>query len=149
MEEIGQVVEIRGRLALVSTEAKGACHSCSARGVCHLGEGKTMVAEAWNPLGAQVGDMVRIQLSSRSVLAAAFLLYIVPLLVFLAGLMLGRVLTHNQIWAVLLGLLLMAASYAGIRALDGRIRRAGKLRPEISEIVTQGSGRTSPQPKNP
>ena len=66
MEEIGQVVEIRGRLALVSTEAKDACHSCSARGVCHLGEGKTMVAEAWNPLGAQVGDMVRIQLSSRS-----------------------------------------------------------------------------------
>jgi len=139
MEETGTVVEIRDRVALVSTTAKGVCHSCSARGVCHLGGEKTMVAETWNPLGARVGDVVRIRLSSRSVLGAAFLLYLVPLLVFLGGLILGQSLTHSQIWAVVIGLLFMAGAYAGIRILDRRLSGVQKFRPEIVEIVTRAS----------
>jgi sigma-E factor negative regulatory protein RseC len=104
-----------------------------------------MVAEARNPLSAQVGDVVRIRLSSRAVLQAALLLYLVPLLVFLGGLLLGQVLTHSQIWAVLLGFLFMAGSYTGIRALDRRSGRAVRFRPEIFEIVAQASRKTSSQ----
>jgi sigma-E factor negative regulatory protein RseC len=144
MEETGTVTEIRDRVALVSTGAKGACHSCSARGVCHLGGQKTMVVEAGNTIGAQVGDVVRIRLNSRSVLGAAFLLYLVPLLVFIGGLILGQALTHNQIWAVMLGFLCMAGTYAGIRVLDRRISRSAKMRPEIVEIVTRSSPKASP-----
>jgi sigma-E factor negative regulatory protein RseC len=142
MEETGKVVEIRDQLALVSTAAKGACHSCSARGICHAGGDKTMVAEAWNPLGAQVGDTVSIHLSSRSVLGAAFLLYLVPLLVLLGGVILGQSLTQNDLWAVALGFLFMAAAYVGIRFLDRRLSRAKKLRPEIVEILSRASSST-------
>ena len=143
MEEMGTVLEIRDRVALVSTEAKGACHSCSARGVCHLGGSKTMVAETWNTLGAQVGDTVRISLGSRSVLGAAFLLYMVPLLFFLGGLILGQTLTSGQTWGVILGFLCMVASYVGIRFLDRRLSRAEKFRPEIVEIVDRESPKAS------
>lgn len=137
MEETGTVVEIRNRVALVSTEAKEVCHSCSARRVCHLGGQKTMVAEVWNPLGAQVGDEVRIHLSSQSVVGAAFLLYMVPLLFFFGGLILGQTLTHSQAWAVVLGFLFMGGSYAGLRILDRRLSGAEKFRPEIVEIVAK------------
>jgi sigma-E factor negative regulatory protein RseC len=139
MEETGTVVEIRGQVALVSTVAKGACHSCSARGVCHLGGDNTMVVEAWNRRGARVGDTVLIRLSSRSVLGAAFLLYLVPLLVFLGGFILGQVLTQNQLWAVVWGFFLMAAVYVGIRFLDRWLHRMKKLRPEIMEITSRAS----------
>jgi len=102
-----------------------------------------MVAEAWNSLGAKVGDTVCIRLSSRSVIGAAFLLYIVPLLVFLGGLIVGQSLTHHQLWAVAVGFLCMTATYVGIRFLDRRLGRAKKLRPEIVEIVSRGSARAS------
>lgn len=143
MEETGKVLKIMGQVALVSTSAKGACHSCSARGVCHMGGDKTRVVEAWNRRGAQVGDTVRIRLSSRSVLGAAFLLYLVPLLVFLGGFLLGQVLTQNQLWAVVLGFLFMTAVYVGIRFLDRWLNRAKKLRPEIMEITLRASPRIS------
>ena len=139
MEETGTVVEIRDQVILVSTAAKGACHSCSARGVCHMGGDKTMVVEARNLIGAQAGDTVRICLSSRSVLGAAFLLYVVPLLVFLGGFILGQALTQNQLWAVLLGFLSMAAAYVGIRLVDRWLDRKRKLLPQVTEIVYQAS----------
>lgn len=104
-----------------------------------MGGDKTMVVEAWNSVGAQVGDEVRINLSSRSVLGAAFLLYVLPLLVFLGGLMVGQSLMQNQLWAVALGFVLMAALYGGIRILDRRLSRANKLRPEIVEVVARAS----------
>ena len=145
MEETGTVTEIKGPIALVTTVAKGACHSCSARGVCHLGGEKTMVAEAWNRIGARRGDTVRIRLSSRSVLGAALLLYAAPLAALLVGFFLGQTLIGHQLWALLLGFLLMAAAYAMIRAIDRRLSRAEKLRPEIVEILNRpapgGSGK--------
>jgi sigma-E factor negative regulatory protein RseC len=144
MEETGTVVEVRDRIALVSTVAKGACHSCSARGICHLGENQTMVAEAWNSLGAGVGDTVRIRLSSRSVLGAAFLLYGVPLAVFLLGVILGQSLTHHQVWAVVIGLVGMVMAYGGIWILDRRFSKEEKMRPEIVAVITPA---TSPRPK--
>lgn len=142
MEETGTVVEVRDQVAVISTAAKGACHSCSARGICHAGEGKTMVIEAWNPLGARPGDTVSIRLSSRSVLGAALLLYLVPLLVLLVGVIVGQSLTQSELWAVALGFLLMAAVYVGIRFLDRRLSRLKKLRPEIVEIVSRALSST-------
>jgi sigma-E factor negative regulatory protein RseC len=135
MEETGTVIEVHDQIALVSTVAKGACHSCSARGICHLGGEKTMVAETWNRLGAKEGDTVRIMLSSRSVLGAALLLYAVPLAALLVGFFLGQALIGHQLWAMLLGFLLMAAAYTIIRVIDRRLSRTEKLRPEIVEIL--------------
>ncbi|MFC1683388.1 SoxR reducing system RseC family protein [Candidatus Zixiibacteriota bacterium] len=143
MEESGTVTEIKGPIALVTTVAKGACHSCSARGVCHLGGEKTMVAEAWNRIGARRGDTVRIRLSSRSVLGAALLLYAVPLAALLIGFFLGQALIGHQLWALLLGFLLMAAAYAMIRVIDRWLSRAEKLRPEIVEIVNRPTPESS------
>jgi sigma-E factor negative regulatory protein RseC len=139
MEETGRVIEVGDGIALVSTIAKGACHSCSARGVCHMGSQRTMEVEVWNSMDAGVGDEVRIRLSGRSTLTAAFLLYMLPLLMFLLGVMLGQHLTDHQVWPVVIGLALMVATYGGIRAFDRRIRRSAKMRPEIVEIINPAS----------
>jgi sigma-E factor negative regulatory protein RseC len=142
MEETGTVIEVMDRTALVSTQAKGVCHSCSARGICHMsGQKETMEVEAWNRLGAAVGDRVQIRISGRSALTAAFLLYLVPLLGFLVGVWIGQKVTGNQVWAVVIGLGFLAAVYGGIRILDRRIDRSARMRPEITRIVVRGPSR--------
>lgn len=143
MEETGTVIEVKKRTALVSTETKGICHSCSARGICHMSSQKDrMEVEAWNRLGAGVGDRVQIRISGRSTLLAAFLLYLVPLLGFLLGVLIGQNLTGDQIWAVVIGLAFMVAVFGGIRILDRRIGRAERMRPEIFRILVGQSSRS-------
>ena len=144
MEETGTVIEVMDRTALISTQAKGVCHSCSARGICHLGGQKgTMEVEAWNRLGAAVGDRVQVRISGRSTLTAAFLLYLVPLLGFLLGVLIGESLTGDQVWAVVIGLAFLAVIYGVIRLLDRRIGRAAGMRPEIVSIL--GSKNSGPE----
>ena len=131
------------RTALVSTQAKSICHSCSARGICHMSSRKgAMEVEAWNHLGAAVGDRVLIRVSGRSTLTAALLLYLVPLLGFLLGVLVGERLIGHQVWAVVLGLAFMAIIYGIIRVLDRRIGRAAKMRPEIVEILARDTSRS-------
>jgi sigma-E factor negative regulatory protein RseC len=143
MEETATVIQVRDRTALVSTEAKGACHSCSARGICHLSSQKAMMeVEVWNRLGAAVGDRVVIRLSGRSTLTAAFLLYLVPLMGFLLGVYLGQSLTGRQVWAVIIVLACMVVTYGGIRILDRRIGRSAKMRPEIVKILVRAASRS-------
>jgi len=142
MEEIGTVIRVGNRTAQVSTQARGLCRSCSARGVCHIsGRKSEMEVEAWNHLGAAVGDQVLIRVSGRSTLTAVFLLYFVPLLGFLLGVFLGQNLTGQQVWAVVVGLAVMAAIYAGIRLFDRRIGRSAGMRPEIVKILVKSVSR--------
>ena len=84
-------------------------------------------------------NKTHIFLQKLFVLGAAFLLYMVPLLVFLGGLILGQSITKNQLWAVVWGFLFMAVAYTGIRVMDRRLSRTAKLRPEIIEVVTRAS----------
>jgi sigma-E factor negative regulatory protein RseC len=144
MEETGTVVEVKGQLAMVSTQAKRACHSCSARGVCHLGGDTTMMAEVDNPLGAKVGHVVVIRLKSRTILGAAVLLYGLPLMVFLVGIALGQMLTHHQLGSVAIGLACLAGAYAVVWRVDRRLRVSGKIRPEIVQIVSGDSAAAHP-----
>jgi len=139
MEETGTVINVGDHTAVISTEAKGVCQGCSARGVCHMGGRRdTMEVEAWNRPGASVGDQVRIRISGRSTLTAVLLLYLVPLAGFLLGVLVGEKLTGHQAWAVVIGSATLAVIYGAIRLLDRRIGRSDQLRPEIVEILARG-----------
>jgi sigma-E factor negative regulatory protein RseC len=100
-----------------------------------------MEVEVWNRLGAVIGDRVQIRISGRSTLMAAFLLYLVPLLAFLAGVVIGERLTGDQVWAVISGLAFLAVVYGLIRLLDRRLGKAAGMRPEIISIL---AGKSSP-----
>ncbi len=99
-----QVVHVR------QSACSGDCHKCSGCGAAK----ETLILTARNPINAQPGDMVVIQSSSGPVLAAAAVLYILPLALFFVAYALG-----DAFWqrggstgclAFLLGLV-MAACY--------------------------------------
>ena len=74
-----QVVHIR------ESACSGDCHKCSGCGAVK----QAMLIDAFNPIGAQPGDMVEIRSETGPVLMGAVVLYMVPLLLFFAGYLLG------------------------------------------------------------
>lgn len=75
-----QVLHIR------KSACSGDCHSCSGCGAVQ----QKMLLKAHNPIGAKPGDWVRVESATGPVLAAAVILYMIPIAMFLAGYLLGE-----------------------------------------------------------
>lgn len=65
----------------------GDCHKCSGCGAAK----EAVVFTAANPIGADVGDFVKVESDSAPVLKAAVVLYVLPLVLFFLGYWLGTV----------------------------------------------------------
>lgn len=96
MEQIGEVVELRGRQALVRIRRSSSCgENCSScSGECTP---TATVMEVTNGLSAKVGDTVKVQMNSASFLFLAFLGYIFPILVCIGVYFLAKKFTDNTI----------------------------------------------------
>ena len=117
-----QVVHIR------ESACSGDCHKCSGCGAVK----QAMLIDAYNPIGAQPGDMVQIRSETGPVLMGAMVLYIVPLVLFIVGYLLG-----DAWWGM--GPLMGALSFAlglGIAALYDRL--VAKKQKTVYTIVRFG-----------
>ena len=63
----------------------GDCHKCSGCGAAK----EAVIFTADNPVGARVGDLVKVESSTAPVLKAAVVLYVLPLVLFFLGYFLG------------------------------------------------------------
>lgn len=138
MEAYGEVVALRekGR-AVVRTRRHSSCSKCGACGL--TGQLPDLEVEAVNLIGARPGDIVIVSMESRNVIEAALLVYMVPLLVFIGGLLLGQYAgtklfprLHSEWFSVAVGVLLMAGSYFFLSSYDRRASRQGRYMPHIT-----------------
>lgn len=80
------------RVMLVRESAcSGDCHKCTGCGAAK----ETLILSARNPIGALPGELVEITSESGPVLAAAAMLYMVPLMLFFLGYIAG-----DMLWAM-------------------------------------------------
>ena len=77
-----QVMHIR------QSACSGDCHKCSGCGAAQ----ETLLLTAENPIGARAGELVVIEAQTGPVLAAAAVLYMMPLALFFVGYLLGSLL---------------------------------------------------------
>ena len=63
----------------------GECHKCSGCGAVE----QTMIFTARNPIGARPGDTVTVESATGPVLKAAAVLYMLPLVLFIVGYIVG------------------------------------------------------------
>ena len=70
---------------LRQSACSGDCHKCSGCGAVE----QTMIFTARNPIGARAGEMVIVESESGPVLKAAAVLYMLPLVLFIAGYLVG------------------------------------------------------------
>ncbi len=82
MREEGFVKSVTGDMCEVAVKRKTACgeNCASCKGACSAPE---QICAAKNTIGAREGDRVCIEISTSTVLISAFLLYILPVFVFL------------------------------------------------------------------
>jgi sigma-E factor negative regulatory protein RseC len=108
LKETGVVIELVDSRAKVAMPQTRACKNCN---LCLMHENTGMVTEAWNNLGAKVGDRVCVHVPDRGRITGTFVLFLVPVLALLLGLVLG-------LWAAeQLGLRQHASLGAGIAAV--------------------------------
>lgn len=104
----------------------GDCHQCAGCGAAR----ETVVLRAKNPVGAKAGDVVKIESASSPVLKAAAALYLLPILLFLCGYVLGENLWGKGVLVSLCGLCLGAVP---ARVIDRRL--AKKLSYTVTAFV--------------
>jgi sigma-E factor negative regulatory protein RseC len=143
MQEVGTVVELQGRhVAMVLCRKSTFCSGCAAMGLCQVGDdGRSMLVEAHNVLGADVGDRVRVVSRPGQFLLASFLLYVVPLLALIVGAAVGEIVgafyglgIDPNLLAAILGIAFMVGAFVIIRIGSRAIPR-GTFMPEIAEIL--------------
>ncbi len=89
----------------------GDCHKCSGCGAVQ----ETLMLTAQNPIGAKPGELVVIRASSGPVLAAAAMLYLLPLGLFFCGYAIGQALLQR---GALFGIIAFVGGIAAAAVYD-------------------------------
>lgn len=121
MEQIVLVRNVRedGFAEVIPVEEGGCGGDCKHCGGC-TSEQQVMLAQ--NPVGAKRGDYVTVEAKSAALLKAAAALYVLPVVLFVAGYLLGEHLWQRGI-PVSLGALLLG--FLMVKLLDRHMTKKG------------------------
>jgi positive regulator of sigma E activity len=129
MYEDGIVTATGSGNATVTVMKSDNCGECRAKIICGIGEGTNENSvEVTDPFGVRIGDSVRIVIRGESLFAASGLLYGIPLLLFIAGMLFGFYVYEpgglpRELWAFGLGTGLTALYYLVIFVNNESLRR--------------------------
>lgn len=135
-EQEGIVLECSGSVAKVKASRHNDCENC---GACP--GNSAMVLQALNPLGAKPGQRVAIEVQQVNMLKAAFVVYVLPLLAVLAGVVAGGVLAEylgytGTAFQVGGGIVSFVLSVVYIKYFDTSARTNVKMQPVITRILS-------------
>lgn len=141
MEEHGLVVQIKGKNAVIKTQRTSACDNCSSKKSCGTGgAGSDVLVEVENPAGAKVGDRVAFSVGSTSILKAGLIIYLVPILSFIAGVVIGQVVSGSlpginpDLVSGLIGAAFLAAAFIGLKLYNAFLDRNSSFRAKILRV---------------
>ncbi len=147
IQETGIVIEKRpDGIVLVRCVKSSACQHCEARAACHAGHGQAeRLVEARDLIGADIGERVRVIISSEAFLRSSFLIYIVPLLALLFCAIVGNSLGPRlfpgvdvELVTAVSGIGGMLLAFAGIRLRSRRMKRESYLPRVVGRIGDDG-----------
>ncbi len=129
MIRTGRVVSKEGDRVLVCFERLEACQGCGACG----GRKKDSLIAAYGEAG--VGDAVDVEMPDAQIVKASFLMYLLPLGGFLAGLSgAGAAFPGRDLAGMLGGLAGMFLVWGCLKALDGKLSRKSPWQPRIVAV---------------
>ena len=131
MERVGEVVRIlEDGKAVVRFERTKACKNCKM--CANAGENHALT-EVENTLKAKVGDLVEISLHSKSLIQATLIAYGIPLILLLAGVIVGSM--WSDAVGAIAGIVLALVSFVILRLLEPRFSRVKTFKPRMIDIV--------------
>lgn len=134
MEQIGEIVELKGKRAVVRIYRASACgeNCASCSGEC---KPTTTMIEAYNTASANVGDTVKLEMNSASFLLLAFIGYILPIIICIATYFMVDKLTGNTLIADLCAIFSLVAVLVIFFLLDKLPRKSTKFSSHIIKIL--------------
>lgn len=139
MEETGRVTKILGNRAEVEVEAKGACEHCGARGVCNWTGEKTRTVLALNRAAARVRDKVVLATGRSAGLRSNLLVFGIPALGMLAGILVGSLALRRDLWAGVMAGVGLGLGFGIVKLIDLAAERSGKALPVIVRKLDEAS----------
>ncbi len=134
MTQIATVEEIlSGGYAMISVPRKSACgHDCEQCAGCGM-TGAAIKAKAKNKAGAQPGQKVIVESSTRKLLGVVALVYMLPVVLFLLGYFLSGGLSENVRYAIAIIAAILAL--VPIAVYDRHARRTDALTYTILRLI--------------
>lgn len=118
MTNTGKVISVNDNVATVLVVKKSACgHNCSSCGACTAPKIQTT---AINTAGAKAGDTVELETKDNSLLGAAFLLYLCPVLLAVLIGIVSKILLLNLWFKVFIYAIMFVVWYIYLKRINNR-----------------------------
>lgn len=124
---------------MVLVQRHKSCRDCG--GCAGSSSGQNNFLEAKNTAQASPGDLVQVDLKTKYLYLAAFLVYILPVLALLIGTLVGTAAVEafgftekSVMWSLGPGVLLMIITFFLLRLQDRRLRESGRFQAQITRI---------------
>lgn len=132
MRETGIIIKTNERTATVRINKAQSCSHCNAG--CMEREG-SMIAEAENPIGANLGDTVSLEINSKTALTATFIVFGLPLLMMFIGVFIADFIKKDQLFSIITGVVMLLLTLIPVKAYDKYLKKIGKCSIIIIEIL--------------
>jgi sigma-E factor negative regulatory protein RseC len=141
MEETGIVTRTNGIMATVAIKKTSSCDNCNAKDACSTtSDGAEL--EAMNPVQAKVGQTVKISMKPYTYLKGTMLLYGIPMVVLIAGAIVGKNIgvkyitnMNSDLVAAIVGFSALGLSLLAIKAWSTRAESKTEYKPVIEQII--------------
>ena len=134
LQQVGTATDIKGNKAIVMLRRATACgESCGSCGGC---ETTIRKVEAGNSVGAQVGQNVLMEMDDSRILIAAFLVYMVPIIMLFVGYVVGFSIFSKQGAGAASAIVFMLISFVIVKLIDRRLKDSSNYQLNISKIIS-------------
>lgn len=137
--ETGIIAEIKGNQALVESDPDEGCASCSAKGACMMSSTEKK-RKIWikNTINANPGDMITFSIEEKGVVLSSFVLYVLPIILFISGIMGAGFLYgfRNEGYIIAGGLIGLLAAFIIMRYISKILNKKKIFTPKMLEIVS-------------
>lgn len=134
MEENGKIIELTASGAKVCVTPSQVCGSCAQAKACATIGSKMKIILVNNPINAQVGDWVKIELKEKARTTSILLVFGLPILLLLIGVITGEVIGGDKLAAFLGGGGLIVA-FIIVKIIDNYLTRKVNFLPTIIEKI--------------
>lgn len=139
MDETGKITSTYNNLAKIEITPNASCEKCK---ICDIGENGQRIVEATNSIKAQVGNIVKLEMNSTIITKAAFIMYLLPLILMFIGFAVGNKLAiilnlekYLELFVAIFGIISLLGAYLGIKIYDRKISLTTKFKPKITQII--------------
>ena len=142
IEEQGTIIETRGEIAIIKAKRGAGCDSCGSKEMCHPSEDEDMLVDARNPIDAPAGSEVIFTVPASTVLKAGALVYLMPLLCFIAGIVIGQIAApelmperNKDLVSAFLGFAFVIAAFGFLRIYGRKEKNREQFRPTVVKVL--------------